>query len=101
MWYYPAMADELKQNTADAEKLSELRELMIGFFAEMDDVGSTIHPMLLEHASKIAELLDIDPSIIPTERQALFGGSGGQVTTHRSPSQARKWGFWKWFEPAE
>ena len=59
---------------SDADKtatLAELRRRLVSWFEGIDDADDVLHPLVVNDAWRMAELLKIDTSIVPTEGRAL------------------------------
>lgn len=53
------------------EKIAELRECLLSAFERLDAAGATLHPVLVEPLERMAELLGIEQSLVPTETRDL------------------------------
>lgn len=59
------MCDESKN------RIKELRKWLLSAFSGMDELGLTLHPFIVEEVAEMARILEIDPSVVPTELRAL------------------------------
>ena len=55
----------------DPRVISDLRKHLLSAFARMDEMDEVFHPWVVEDVWRMAELLDIDTSLVPTEGRAL------------------------------
>lgn len=62
---------ETRDRPDDSQRLAIVRERMLSFWWHMDVVGWTLHPMAIEDMSEIAQALEIDESLMPTEAREL------------------------------
>ncbi len=50
-----------------------VRRHLISMFNRMDEMGLVFHPWVMEDAWRMAELLGVDTSTVPTEGRAVAG----------------------------
>lgn len=55
----------------DAEKLAELRVQLLSFCEEGLELGVDIHPVQVSQILRMADILGIDPRLVPTERRNM------------------------------